>query len=69
MKNKYLGIAEDGEERLREAIEAQLRQERKDELTVATEYWQKVALEVKIQREIKERVKRVASPYSLWSQK
>ena len=62
-----LGIALGGEGRLRAAIKAEVRQEHQAELAAATGYWQRVAIEEKIQREIKERMERVASPDSLWS--
>ena len=67
MKKDSLGIATGGEGRLRKAIEAQVRREHEDELSATTEHWQKVAIEEKIEREIKERMKQVASPHSLWS--
>jgi hypothetical protein len=53
--------------RLREAIAVQVRRKHQDELSAATGQLQKAAIEEKIRREIKEQIKRVASPYSLWS--
>ncbi len=67
MQENSSGIAAGGEGRLREAIETQVRREHQDELSATTEHWQKVAIEEKIEQEIKERMKRVASPHSLWS--
>ena len=67
MKKEFLGIATGGEHRLRKAVEAQVRREHEDELSAATKYWQKVAIEEKIEHEIKERMKQIASPHSLWS--
>jgi len=52
---------------LRKAIEAQVRREHQDGLAAAADESQKSAIEEKIQRKIKEQMKRVASPYSLWS--
>ena len=67
MKEKLFGIATGGERRLRKAIEAQVRRGHQAELAAATNPSQKSAIERKIQQEIKEEMKRVASPYSLWS--
>jgi hypothetical protein len=67
MKKHSLGIATGGEHRLRKAIEAQVRREYEDMLSAATGHWQKAEIEVKIRREIGKRLKRVASPHSLWT--
>ena len=67
MKRNPVGITSGGELRLRVAIEAQVRREHRDELAAATDKSQKASIEQKIQRKIKEEMKRVASPYSLWS--
>ena len=67
IENQSLGIAEGGEDRLREAIEQQLRREHEEALSATTDYWQKVAIEKKIEDEVEKRMKQVASPYSLWS--
>ena len=67
MKRNALGIATGGKQRLRKAIEAQVRREHQDELSDAPDHWQKAAIEEKIEQEVKERMKRVASPHSLWS--
>lgn len=67
MKKHSLGFVSDGERPMRTAIEAQVRREHEDELSATADYWQKVAIEEKMEREVKERMKRVASPYSLWS--
>lgn len=66
MKGPSLGIVADGESRLREAIEIQVRREYEERLSATDDYWQKVALKVEIAREIARRMKQVASPYSLW---
>ena len=67
MKRNPVGITSGGEQRLHEAIEAQVRREHQDELAAATDKSQKASIEQKIQRKIKAEMKRVASPYSLWS--
>src|SRR5205807_5101157 len=67
MKRNPVGITLGGEQRLHEAIEAQVRREHRDELAAATDKSQKASTEQKIQRKIKAEMKRVASPYSLWS--
>ena len=50
---------------MRKAIKVQVRREHQDELSAATDHWQKAAIEEKIEQEIRERLKRVASPHSL----
>jgi hypothetical protein len=67
MPEYSFGITRGAERRLREATEAQVRREHQDELSAMSDHWQKAAIEDKIEREIKERLKRVASPHSLWS--
>jgi len=67
MKIDRLGIEIGGERRLWKAVDAQVRAKHQDELSVCTSESQKVAIEEKIQMEIKDEMKRVASPYSLWS--
>ena len=67
MKNDRLGIAVGGKHRLQQAIEVHVRAKHQHELSVCTNESQKTAIEVKIQAEIKDELKRVASPYSLWS--
>ena len=67
MKKDSFGIAIGGEQRLRKAIEAQVRLEHQLELDAVTDESQKSAIEKKIQEEVKERMKQVASRYSLWS--
>jgi len=67
MKKDSFGIAIGGEQRLRKAIEAQVRLEHQLELDAVTDESQKSAIEKKIQQEVKERMKQVASRYSLWS--
>ncbi len=60
------GIATGGERRLRKAVEARIRAKHQADLAACSTEAQNVALEEQIQREIKEELKRVASPYSLW---
>lgn len=68
MKNKkLLGIAEGGEDRLRQAIEAEVRAKHKRELSADMDVSQRNVVERKIREEIAEEMKRVASPYSLWA--
>ena len=61
-----LGIRADGEQRLRKAVEDQVRREHEAELAAATEHWQRIAIEDKIAQEVRARMKRFASPQSLW---
>jgi hypothetical protein len=51
---------------MREAIKAQIRREYEARLSKASDYWQKLALNIEIAREAARRMKHVASPYSLW---
>jgi hypothetical protein len=67
MKSDHLGIATGGMRRLRQAIEAQVRAKYQDELSKCTNEQQKVTIREKIAREVKEEMKRVSSPYSLWN--
>jgi len=66
MKTNSLSFVSDGKERMREAVNAQVRGEYQKQLITARDFWQKVAMEKKIYREVRERMKRIASPYSLW---
>jgi len=66
MKRDAMSFAVDGKQRMREAVSAQVRREYDKELSVAAEYWEKVAIEKKIYREVKERMKKFDSPYLLW---
>ena len=66
MKKDQMGIATGGERRLRKAVEVEVRREYEAEFSAASEHWQKVAIEEKIEREIKGRIKKLASPQSLW---
>jgi len=66
MKTGSLNFVCDGRNRMRKAVNAQVRREYDKELSVAAEYWQKVAIEKKIYREVKERMKKFDSPYLLW---
>jgi hypothetical protein len=63
----HLRISTGGRERLRHAVEEQVRREHQAELVAATDHWQRMAIEDKITREIKRRMKDLASPQSLWS--
>jgi hypothetical protein len=63
---RHFGISVGGEKRLRKAIEAELRHEYEKELA-ATDYGRRQAIEEKIKQEAEERLRRVASPFSLWS--
>jgi len=67
MKENPLGIAADGERKLRKAIEAEVRKKHQQELEATNDHWRRAAIEDKIGQEIKERMKLVASPQSLWS--
>jgi len=67
MNNSLTGIAVGGKRRLRKAVEAQTRAKYQTELAACGSEAQKAAVEEKIQREIAEELKRVASPYSLWN--
>ncbi|GEM_PF-5309285 len=67
MRIDRLGIAMGGEHRLRRAIEARVRQKHQKELAACASSSEKAALREKIHREIEEEMKRVASPYSVWS--
>jgi hypothetical protein len=67
MKKDSFGIADGGEQRLRDAVADQVRREFEAELSAAGEDpSQKAAVEQKIQQKIKDEMKRLASPYSLW---
>ena len=67
MSNVRTGIAVGGERRLRKAIEAQVRAKHQAELAACGDSAQKASVEKKIRREIAEELKRVVSPFSLWS--
>ncbi len=67
MKRGSLPIVARGKKRLREAVEAQLRRTHHEELSKATNPLQKASVENTIQREIREEMKRVATPFSLWN--
>jgi hypothetical protein len=64
--NAKLGISEGGRERLREAIDKQVRLDFQHELVATTELWARAAVEKRIAEEVKRRMKEVASPQSLW---
>ena len=64
--NTNSGISEGGHERLRDAIDKQVRLDFQQELAATTEHWARAAVEKKITDEIERRMKEVASPQSLW---
>ena len=65
MNNYGLGFVADGEVRLRSAVRSQVEREYKAELAATADYWQRVAIEKKIEKEVSDRMKQLASPYSL----
>ena len=67
MRRHLLGIAEGGEERLREATEARIRAKYQREFTATTTSQQKAAIDEKVRQELRDEMKRIASPYSLWA--
>jgi hypothetical protein len=67
MSEKLFRIAIGGEQRLREAVEAKIRQAHQDDFSRAADKPQRVAIEEKIRQEIDKEMKRVSSPFSLWS--
>ncbi len=50
----------------REIIEAHVRATHAAELAAASDYWEKVSIQTKMAREIKQELRNIASPYSLW---
>jgi len=66
MKTGSFGFVADGEQRMREAVNAQVRRDYERERAVASSFWQKIAIEKKIYREMKKQMKQIATPYSLW---
>ena len=56
----------EGERRLLKATEDRIRAKYEGELAAATDKQHKAAIEEKIEKEIREEMKRIASPYSLW---
>jgi len=64
---KNIGISVGGERSLRKAIEAQVQREYAQELSSAKGFRQRLAVKEKFRNEAKERMKRVASPYALYS--
>ena len=66
MKTNSLSFVCDGKERMREAVNAQVRRENDKELSLANDFWKKIAIEKKIYREVKARMKRFGSPHILW---
>jgi hypothetical protein len=60
------GIAVGGWWRLRKAIEAEVRREYQKTLS-SVGFWRRIAIEKEIRKEVQKRLRRKASPYSLWS--
>jgi len=48
-------------------IEAEVRKKHEEQLAATTDHWVRISIEEQIQEEVKKRMKRVASPHSLWS--
>ena len=67
LKRDRFGFVVDGPDRLREEIAMQVRRRFEAELSKATGYWQKVAIRLKIRKEVSEQMKHMPSPYSLWN--
>ena len=67
MRRNQCGIATGGEQRLRVVIEAEVRKKHEEQLAAATDHWVKISIEEQIRKEVKERMKRVVTPHSLWS--
>jgi hypothetical protein len=61
-----LSISCGGKGRLLKAIEADVRNENQKKLSAVAGFWQRWAVRKKIRREVCERFRRIASPYSLW---
>ena len=66
MKKGLFGFVSDGERRMREAIKVEVRNEYKEKLSATTGYWERAAIEGEMCREVRRRMKQVASPHSLW---
>jgi hypothetical protein len=64
---KNTGISIGGEGRLRKAIEAEVQREYAQELSSAKSFSQRQAVKEKFRNEAKERMRRLASPYALYS--
>ena len=62
---KLLSLVSDGERRLRQAVNTQVRREFELELAVAS-FWRRQIIQAKIRQETRARLKRLLSPYSLW---
>lgn len=66
MNKDSLRISVGAEQRLFEAVEAQVRRAHQDKLSKATDPSQKASVEETIQQKIREEMNRVASPHSVW---
>jgi hypothetical protein len=67
MLSEQSGIADGGDLRLRTAIEEAVRKKYAAELSAAQQTGSEDDVEKKIRQEIEEEIKKVSSPYSLWS--
>ena len=65
-KQDMLGIVPEGEDRLREAVEAKIRAKYQSEVECATDPKKKAEIKRKIKQEIEQEMRRTSSPYSLW---
>lgn len=48
-------------------MELEVRAKYQSELADATSYWQRIKIEVKIEREVRRKLRDVGSPYCLWN--
>jgi hypothetical protein len=60
------GISVGGAMRLRKAIEAEVRREYEKEIASPPNFWRRKMIHEKIKKEVKRRMKNLASPYSLY---
>ena len=67
MKSTAMAIAIGGEKRLLKAVKERVRAKCQGALSTSANRPEKAAIEEKIGGEAKAEMKRVASPYSLWS--
>jgi hypothetical protein len=67
MTTALSGISVGSQRRLRNAIEPHVRAKYQEQLSRATSHLERIEIEAKVQAEIKEELKRISSPYLLWS--
>jgi len=76
MNRRESGFVADGFSRLvrskwyrekQTAMELEARAKYQSELATATSYWQRIKVEVKIEREVRRKLRDVGSPYCLWN--